>query len=399
MSTRNRQKGTVAVFIAIVLPVLLAALGLVFDNGQAMDLKRREQKAADAAAIAAAQELRRGNTDTFRKVALENAELNGMGDDAEINIFNPPKTGKRAGDPSFVEVEVRHEAPLYFMRAFSTEPYQVEARAIAGVVPRRVCVLALNESASPGLLLSGNANVDLHVCGVGVNSDATGAARSSGGATLKAANIDVVGGYTGTGFSPAPLTGVDNFEDPLAEVPAPTIGNCLYTTTLKVSGNMTLEPGAYCGGITINGGGVANLKPGVYVLKGGLNVNGGGTIKGDEVMIYNTKTPYAPINFGGGAHAELSAPKTGTYAGILFFTDRTISGGKANVLTANSGSYFTGALYFPTTKLTLIGSAEMDIQKMLIIADTIEFQGNCTVTAPSAYDGLSPYILKAELVY
>src|SRR6185503_15601449 len=97
MSMRNHQKGTVAVFVAIVLPVLLAALGLVFDNGQALDLKRREQKAADAAALAAAQELRRGNTTTFRKVALANADLNGMSD-AEIEVFNPPKTGKRAGD-------------------------------------------------------------------------------------------------------------------------------------------------------------------------------------------------------------------------------------------------------------------------------------------------------------
>jgi hypothetical protein len=168
---------------------------------------------------------------------------------------------------------------------------------------------------------------------------------------------------------------------------------------LKVSGTMNLQPGTYCGGITINGGGTANLAPGVYVIKGGISVNGGGTIKGEEVMIYNTKTPYAPINFAGGAHAELSAPKTGTYAGVLFFTDREVSGGKSNQITANSGSYFTGALYFPTTPLTMIGNAELDIQKMLIIADTIEFQGNCTVTAPSAYDGLSPYILKAQLVY
>ena len=398
MSERRHQKGSVVVFMAIVLPVLLAALGLVFDNGQALDMKRREQKAADAAAIAGAQELRRGNTTTFRKIALDNAALNGM-EDAQVDVFNPPKTGKRAGDPSFVEVVVRHEAPLYFMRVFHTDPYEVEARAIAGVVARRLCVLALNKTASPGLLLSGNAQVDLRVCGVGVNSDASDAAHSSGAATIQAANIDVVGGYTGPGFNPQPLTGVDNFEDPLADLPAPPIGNCLFATNLKISGTMNLQPGAYCGGITINGGATANLAPGVYVLKGGLSINGGGTIKGSEVMIYNTKTPYAPINFSGGAHAELSAPKTGPYAGVLFFTDRTISGGKANVLTANSGSFFTGAAYFPTTPLQMIGNASLDVQKMLIIADTIAFQGNCSVQAPSAYDGLSPYTLKAQLVY
>ena len=400
MTARQRQKGTSVVIVAIVLPVLLAGLGLVIDNGQAFDMRRRLQKAADAGAIAASHELRRGNTHGFRKVVIENVTRNGFSTpETLVQIFNPPKTGKRAGDPDFVEVELRHEAPLYFMKAFYDSRVMVEARAIGGILPTQLCMLALNKTASPGLLVAGNAYVDVSKCGVQVDSSASQAARTNGGATMKAATIDVVGQYTGFGFSPTPRVEQPYIEDPLVSLPAPSIGKCLSAKGRKVKGMATLSPGTYCGGIDVGAGATATLNPGVYVLKGGgLTVHGGGTIKGDEVMFYNTTGSYAPINFGGGSLALLTAPTDGTYKGILFFTDRAVSGGKANLFTASALSRFTGTLYFPTTPLTFIGSTELLVQEMLIIADTIEFQGNCTVTTLTEGNS-SAFTSDAVLVY
>src|SRR5262249_7676760 len=156
--------------------------------GQAYEMKRRLQSAADAGAIAAAQELRLGDTTKFQQVVLNNIQRNGFtSSDTTISILNPPKTGKRAGDANFVEVALPRQAPLYFMKPFYNSNLMVEARAIGGVRATDTCILSLNKSASPGLLVSGNAYIDLSPCGAQVNSTSSGAARSNGGSTFKAA--------------------------------------------------------------------------------------------------------------------------------------------------------------------------------------------------------------------
>jgi hypothetical protein len=403
MTGRNKERGTVLIIAAIMLPVLLAGLGLVIDNGQAYDMKRRLQSAADAGAMAAAHQLRRGDKTKFQTAALDDIKENGFtSSDTQISILNPPKTGKRAGDKDFVEIVLRHEAPLFFMKPFYNSQFMVEARSIGGLRYTESCVIALNKTASAALLVSGTADVDISVCAAQVNSNASNAARSNGGGVIKAARFEVVGNYTGSGFQPTPLTGMDNVTDPLASLAAPSMSKCngKKTAGTIVKNNTTLNPGTYCGGITVQSGGVATLNKGIYVLGGGgLVVQGGGTIKGDEVVFYNTGSPYAPIEFSGGAIGQLSAPKDGTYKGILFFGDRTITDNKSNIITANSDSYFTGALYFPSTKLTFIGTSDVKSQKLLMIADTIEFQGNTKVTAMTPSDGVSPYAVEASLVY
>jgi hypothetical protein len=397
MHRTKRQTGSVIVFVAILIPVLLAGLGLVIDNGQAYDMKRRLQKAADAGALAAAHEIRRGNTSAITKVAMENAARNGSpAGGADIQVYNPPKTGKRAGQSDFVEVVVRREAPLYFMKPFYDGQLMVEARAIGGVMPTRTCMYVLNQKASGALLISGTTYVDVSQCGVQVNSSASNAAQSNGGAVMKAARIDVVGKYSGVGYTPTPRTQAPYVADPLASLEAPPTTGACAANKLVVKNARTIDPGIYCGGIEINAGGVLTLRKGIYVLKGGLTVRGGGTIKGDEVMIYNTQSPYGPIDFGGGATAQLTAPKDGVYESILFFTDRAVSGGKSNHFTGGTDSWFTGTLYFPTTALSFAGNTELENQEILMIADTIEFQGNSKITAPTTANWLTR---EAALVY
>jgi hypothetical protein len=405
MMVRDKQRGTILIMAAIMLPVLLAGLGLVIDNGQAYEMKRRLQSAADAVPPPRPTNCAAANTTKFEQIVIDNVARNGFtASNTDIKVYNPPKTGKRVGDKNYVEVVLRHEAPLYFMKPFYDSQLMVEARAIGGVRPTEVCILVLNKTASSALLVAGNAYVDVSKCAVQVDSNSSTAARSNGGATLLAARTDVVGKYSGNAFKPTPNTGQPNIDDPLAAVPAPTFKKCTgKVTTLKIGGSSTLSPGTFCGGIEITSGAVATLNAGLYIMAGGgLTIRGGGTIKGDGVTIFNTSSgssSFAPIDMAGGATAKLTAPTTGTYKGIIFFGDRTITSGKANQITSNSDSYYTGTLYFPSQTLTYIGSAMLDNQKMLIIADTVEFQGNVKVTALTANDGVSPYIMEASLVY
>ena len=129
-------------------------------------------------------------------------------------------------------------------------------------------------------------------------------------------------------------------KDPYGSVPAPPIpASC---SSFPNSG--TASPGKFCGGVTING--TVNLNPGVYVISGGtLKVNASAKVSGSGVMFYLTNG--ATLQFNGNSHFNLSAATSGTYQGLLFFSDRndpyvdqTING--------NATSIMTGAMYFPS---------------------------------------------------
>src|SRR5208282_5881464 len=77
--------------------------------------------------------------------------------------------------------------------------------------------------------------------------------------------------------------------------------------------------------------------------------------------------------------ATLSAPTSGSYYGILVYQDRQIGTGKAaNTVTGASTSSLQGALYFPTTALTLNG-ASAGGNCLILVADTITLTGAAAI--------------------
>ena len=61
---RHNRSGSTLVIVAILLPVLLGMVGLVIDGGIIMAGQRQTRNAADAAAMAAAQDLLQGRSTT-----------------------------------------------------------------------------------------------------------------------------------------------------------------------------------------------------------------------------------------------------------------------------------------------------------------------------------------------
>ena len=110
MMKRTGEKGIVVPFLAITLPVLVAALGLVVDNGAMYELKRRLQTAADAGSIAGAHEIDRVNDAGVIAAAVYDAKQNGFEDnpatDSLVTVNRPPLDGRYKGDNAFVEVIV-----------------------------------------------------------------------------------------------------------------------------------------------------------------------------------------------------------------------------------------------------------------------------------------------------
>jgi hypothetical protein len=108
----------------------------------------------------------------------------------------------------------------------------------------------------------------------------------------------------------------------------------------------TLQPGAYLGGININSGVSVTLAAGTYYLNG--SINDGGTITGTSgVTIYFNS---GSLTMNSGSTAQLVAPTSGTYAGILIYQNSSDS--TSMILDGNSTSKWQGAIYAPDAQLT-----------------------------------------------
>ena len=74
----------------------------------------------------------------------------------------------------------------------------------------------------------------------------------------------------------------------------------------------------------IDNGANVLLKPGVYIIKGGtLSTKNSGTLKGTGVTLYFTGSDGHMI-FDGTTTVSLSAPETGSTAGLLVMQDRAM---------------------------------------------------------------------------
>lgn len=362
--------------------MMAGILGLVLDGGRIYLEKRRAQAAADAGAAGAVQEMRRGLRDyaaNVRPAAVNDTGLMDYTDvNATITVNNPPLSGSSAGNSDFVEVIVAKTVPTTFMRMFGPSLSTVRARAVAGLQRNGdACVIALDPTASSAIWANGNPTLSA-ACGIIANSTASNALRSGSNGMITGTYIGATGNYSGAGFSPTPQTGVLPVIDPFLNIPAPAIPSNGYTTG-GGSGVTHYWPGYYANEIKISTGTVV-FEPGLYVLNRGMKITGG-TVTGEDVTFYNINANgNSYVDIGGNAVVNLSAPDDDPdydYYGILFMGPRNGSTGNPGnkIARGNSGSSFTGALYFPSEHLDWAGNPSSTISWGMVVAATINISG------------------------
>jgi hypothetical protein len=247
------------------------------------------------------------------------------------------------------------------------------------------CVLALDPTASAAAYFGGNTNVSLSGCVVMANSAAANAIDIWGSPVLTADCIVSHGNYALHGtlddtVCPAPIVNATPAKDPYANLTMPTPSGCA-----SASGT-SLSPGTYCGGLTIHGN--YTMAPGVYVINGGtLKINAGANLSGSGVTIYLTGG--ATLQMNGNAQVNLSAPTTGTYAGMLMMSDKN-DAGLSQTINGNSSSLMTGALYFPTQSVSYIGNFSGNGGCTYLVADTVSWSGNTHINENCSSYGMSP---------
>lgn len=408
MKRHKSDAGQALLLMAFSMVVLCGFAGMGVDMGYLRYMQRRMQAATDSAALAGAAELGYGDV---MPAAQADAAKDGFTDGVNgttVTVNNPPLSGSYQGNPNYVQVRISQSEPTFFMKLFGvdSEPVSTSAEAYRGVAGG--CIFTLNPTVSSAFVVDGNSDLEAH-CGILDDSNnSTAALVQNGSGCLAAKYIGVVGQFKDNSScppSPTPVSGISGFSDPLSFLQPPVVGDCDYQSVSITGGTPTLYPGVYCGGINISGGSTdVTFSPGTYIINGGgMKVSGGANVQANGVTFYltGTSSSFKGVSITGGSDSEFVAPTSGTYAGILFFQDRSISSnssGADSTIAGGSGTAITGTLYFPTTNLTYSGSS-MNSAYTIIVADTVTISNTTTIndTYSLKNNGWSP-IHKAVLV-
>jgi len=200
----REEKGQTLVLTALCGSVLLGFVGLAVDIGVLFHTKRSLQTAADAAALAGAQDfLYHQSASHARTAACDAAAKNGFSGTcgtgactdgtSKICVNVPAASGPNAGTTGFVEAIVSR--PTFTL--FHSGSVSVLARAV-GATPTagQACIWVMAPSGS-ALNVQGSYDIESPNCGIYVNSDTSDAMGVTGnGGRVNTTFIDVVGNST-----------------------------------------------------------------------------------------------------------------------------------------------------------------------------------------------------------
>jgi putative Flp pilus-assembly TadE/G-like protein len=393
---RKSRRGAIVVMVALSLGFLLAFVAIAVDGGWLLELRRKSQATADAAALAAAETLFReypqyrgldvkGNAaNAARSIAAANGFEND-GTTSVVNVRTAPEKysgGPNLGKPipaGVAEVVVQYNQKRYFASILGSGTLPVPARAVAAgswkAADVAIHVLDLHRGGS--LNATGESSVTVRGAKVIVNSDAYDAASSNGG-VITAPSFDITGGSAVSGgkggFNGDLNYGTPPEPDPLRNIPQPVATGGQNKVQFS-NGVRTVSPGAYRGGISVSGKGSLKMEPGIYFMDGGgFNFSGQGSLNANGVMIYNAPTKSSDVvSITGTGSIIMSPPTQGTYKGLTLFQDRASS----NTMTVSGGGYMdiTGTFYAAGGTLKVGGGGDGRVGSQYI-SRFLEIVGN-----------------------
>lgn len=381
------RAGGVGLVFGLGLVTIVGAAAVAFDYEQAASRRTDLQKSTDQAAIAG-----------LTRAAMDAAERERLA--AQI-VRSAPVTVESVNavaSPGEIVVEARASVPTVLMRVVGIPAVDVSALSRAQVRDALPCILVL-EPAANAVEINSDSTLQAG-CGVQVNSRDAEAIFANSRSHLRATDICVVGDVRldgGSTTTPEAETGCAPRPDPLASLPEPSEAgrSCDYSDLVVNAGETAvLRPGVYCSKLEINSDSHVTLEPGIYVMRDGeLIVNSRSTVTGSDVMIF-FQGKEGRLNVNSDSRVTLSAPRSGTYAGILFFQSRASEtlDSDYHILNSDGTSKLEGALYFPNGQLMLnsISTANVAADWTALITRRLVLNSFGTFVANAKYTSDTP---------
>ena len=357
---------------ALFISVILLGTGAAIDISATISARTKMQDALDSAVLNAALNADQHNYASYGQETY----VNNLSDNQlEASVVNFTKeNGKMVGTANA-------SRPAFFSGILPQSVLDISVRSVANVSANssNPCIIALSETATPGITLNGGTTIEGDGCEMHAHSQSRNVLLANAGINITLNKTCLAGdrlvdnsnggiGNLETNCAVAP----DPYDDVIPE-PASTV--CDFTHGNYNSARLTLRPGVYCGWHNFNNSNAqVEFEPGLYVIRnGGWNVNGG-EWTGDEVTFYfynnNSK-----IQFNSGVAANMSAPISGDYKNI-FITERPNLSGGSFIINDNEGFNFEGVVHLPSRRIVMNGGSSIVARKMKLIGDTISFNNS-----------------------
>ena len=407
------------------MPLVIGSAGLATDTVEWALWKRQLQRAADSAAMAGVYAVIDGKTaSTGATNDLLTNDHTGI-TRASTTVTTPTVTGFS----NAVTVALQLQQALPFSSLFMSSPPTISATATAAVSREgSYCVVALNNTTSPSILINGNITVTLG-CGMISNSTSTTQSIDADGNAhqVNASPIAGVGKVPAINGTNTELSYQLKQSDPYAgKYPTgdPSTMTCskLAAQISSANQNVTsggnvyqvINPGCYQqqGG----GGSAANsafstsnqniaMNPGVYYIDSanfdiGSNtkiiVNSSDTSQGVTIIL--TGSSPGSVQISANADVKLRAQATGTYSKMLFIQKAGATA--ASTISGNSTSSFDGAFYFPSTQVNLNGDGSAKFKCAMLVANFVSFSGDSQVqnNTTGCYENTQQAVERVRLI-
>jgi len=416
-----REGGQALIIIALAAIGLFGITGLAIDGTAKFSDRRHAQNSADAAALASALALGKGQTD-WKLEALDVADENGYNNNLvsnNVDVYRCDESGSScgayAGSSQYVQVIITSKINTYFARVIGVNQTQNTVQAVAltrkgGPLFNGASIVSLNPSpncSSGGgggggsVDIGGNGKIYLDGGGIFVNSNAAcGYSRTSCAVELIAvngANISSAGSEINNECSLETPIDTNETEEQVViphEVYMPDRPNECSQTALApnllgvdASGvqNWLIHPGYYTdfpqAGLIANNKNIY-LEPGVYCVDSDLQWSGA-TFKyldgTSGITIYITSGHNFSININ--SPILLNASNSGDYAGYLIILDG--DQGSIENCNINGGSYLdmNGTVFAPYCNITINGDSSTQSNfNAQIIGWDVKLGGNNIIT-------------------
>ena len=315
---------------------------------------RQMQSAADSAALGGATALMRGYPVDFsiesKAIAANAGFVNGVADVA-VTVNRPPTLGPHAGNNDPVEVIGSQPQYLGLVALFREGLFQVGARAVALIGNANLyCILALDPTAARAVYLRNNVIVGNPECGVAVNSNSDSALYLRNNAAIRGP-VSVHGNWSlanNAELTGSPLSNhAATVTDPYADVALETIPSC--TGQSGEAGNnatIDLSPGHFCQGWEFQNNVTVNLSPGAYYIDKQMDLGNNVIVNGTGGVTLIVNGNYT-VEFTNNAQINITAPSTGTYAGLAIMGLRDAKSSVTHVFSNNTVMNIKGVVYFP----------------------------------------------------
>jgi Flp pilus assembly protein TadG len=391
------EQGAVAIMTAFLMVGLILCAAAVVDLGNARDVRRQSQNAADAASLAGANVLYPATgfckpppgggapvaapciTDAVAEVKLY-ADKNFQVKDLDWNEYCQASTAQALANvassgtncisfnsgSTLVRVYIpTRVAPTFFGGLARSSSILVSSSGQAVVrqaVKCSLCVL--------GDVDAGNGDFNVYGGSIAVDGKVTAGPNS----IWNAQGIGIVGTYSGDHYTPAVQT-IPSFDDPLAGLTFPSTTG-LSAKTDPCSATSTGGPGSY-GSFEVPKT-TCNLQPGLYVISGAWTMKNKSLLTGTGVTLY-VRSPSGYLDFKNG-DAVFSAPTaaqataSGGLAGYAILYDR--DNGNTLGLQGNGSTLITGAVYAKASTLDGNGNSCFGFSRGPIVVNGVYSNGN-----------------------